>query len=135
MPKCHFNKVALHYLNLNYLKINLKIWTESETAETLNDFFSNIVKNLNILRYSGLDCVAENITTNSQSYFEIQGSPTHTCNSKPMWSENFLMRLMLKTSKKKHSNWIKIKLFRSQIFFLNLSRYWEYICQLFMWEY
>ena len=36
--------------------------TESETAETVNDFFSNIVKNLNILRYSGTDSVAENIT-------------------------------------------------------------------------
>ena len=52
--------------------------TESEIAETLNDFFSNIVKNLNIPRYSGLDCVAENITTNSQ----IQRSPVHTCNLK-----------------------------------------------------
>ena len=56
--------------------------TESEIAETLNDFFSNIVKNLNIPRYSGLDCVAENMTTNSQSYFEIQRSPAHTCNLK-----------------------------------------------------
>ena len=36
--------------------------TESETAETLNSFFSNIVKNLNILRYSHFDSVTENIT-------------------------------------------------------------------------
>ena len=35
--------------------------TESETAETLNDFFSNIAKDLNISRYSELDSVAENI--------------------------------------------------------------------------
>ena len=36
--------------------------TESETGETLNDFFSNIIKNLNISRFSELDSVAENIT-------------------------------------------------------------------------
>ena len=35
---------------------------ESETSETLNDFFSNIVKNLNIPRYSRTDSVTENIT-------------------------------------------------------------------------
>ena len=36
--------------------------TESETAETLSSFFSNILKNLNIVRYSHFDSVAENIT-------------------------------------------------------------------------
>ena len=35
--------------------------TESETAESLNSFFSNIVKNLNISRYSEFDHVTENI--------------------------------------------------------------------------
>ena len=35
--------------------------TESETAESLNSFFSNIVKNLNISRYSEFDPVTENI--------------------------------------------------------------------------
>ena len=35
--------------------------TESETAETLNSFFSNIVKDLNISRYSEFDPVTENI--------------------------------------------------------------------------
>ena len=35
--------------------------TESETAETLNSFFSNIVKNLNISRCSEFDPVTENI--------------------------------------------------------------------------
>ena len=34
--------------------------TESETAETLNSFFSNIVKNLNISRYSEFNPVTEN---------------------------------------------------------------------------
>ena len=35
--------------------------TESETSETLKSFFSNIVKNLNILRYSEFDPVTENV--------------------------------------------------------------------------
>ena len=35
--------------------------TESKTAETLNSFFSNIVKNLNISRNSVFDSVTENI--------------------------------------------------------------------------
>ena len=35
--------------------------TESETAESLNSFFSHIVKNLNISRYSEFDPVTENI--------------------------------------------------------------------------
>ena len=35
--------------------------TESETAESLNSFFSNIVKNLNISRYSEFDPATENI--------------------------------------------------------------------------
>ena len=34
---------------------------ESETSETLKSFFSNIVKNLNILRYSEFDPVTENV--------------------------------------------------------------------------
>ena len=34
--------------------------TEPETAETLNSFFSNIAKNLNISRYSELDPVIKN---------------------------------------------------------------------------
>ena len=35
--------------------------TESKTAESLNSFFSNIAKNLNISRYSEFDLVTENI--------------------------------------------------------------------------
>ena len=35
--------------------------TESETAETLNSFFSKKVKKLNILRYSEFDPVTQNI--------------------------------------------------------------------------
>ena len=34
--------------------------TDSETAKTLNSFFSNIVKNLHISRYSEFDPVTEN---------------------------------------------------------------------------
>ena len=36
--------------------------TESETAETLNSFFSNTVKNPNISKYSEFLYVTENIT-------------------------------------------------------------------------
>ena len=39
--------------------------TESETAETLNSFFSNIVKNLNISRHSEFDPFTENSRSNS----------------------------------------------------------------------
>ena len=35
--------------------------TASETAETLNSFFLNTVKNLNILRYSEFDSVTKNV--------------------------------------------------------------------------
>ena len=35
---------------------------ESETAETLNDFSSNVIKNSNISRYFKHDSVAENTT-------------------------------------------------------------------------
>ena len=35
--------------------------TASETAETLNNFFSNIVKNLNISRYNEFVPVTKNI--------------------------------------------------------------------------
>ena len=42
--------------------------TESETAKTLNSFFSNIVKNLNILRYSEFDPVIETMVDPALSY-------------------------------------------------------------------
>ena len=45
--------------------------TESETDATLNTFFSNIVKNLDISRY-----------------LEIQRSTKHNCNSQSILSEN-----------------------------------------------
>ena len=55
----------------------MKFWNQSETVETLNDFFSNIVQNLNISRYSEHYSVAENINrTNSQSYSETQKYPS-----------------------------------------------------------
>ena len=40
--------------------------TESETTETLNSFFSNIAKNLNISRYSEFNSVTENIPSRSK---------------------------------------------------------------------
>ena len=36
--------------------------TVSETAKTLNSFFLNIIKNLNVLRYSQIDPATENIS-------------------------------------------------------------------------
>ena len=41
---------------------------ESETAETLNSFFSNIAKNLNISIYSEFDSVTESIPSRSNSH-------------------------------------------------------------------
>ena len=46
---------------INISKKGKILKTESETAESLNSFFSNIVKNLNISRYSEFDLVTENI--------------------------------------------------------------------------
>ena len=52
-----FSKTIKHYPQINYA-----YETDSEIAETLNDFFSNTVKNFNISRYFENDSVAENIT-------------------------------------------------------------------------
>ena len=50
--------------------------TDSEIAEALNDFFSNIVKDLNISRYSELDSVAENTTeTTLRAIFKYKDHP------------------------------------------------------------
>ena len=50
--------------------------TDSEIAEALNDFFSNIVKDLNISRYSELDSVAENTTeTTLRAIFKYKYHP------------------------------------------------------------
>ena len=48
--------------------------TESETAESLNSFFSNIVKNLNISRYSEFDPVTENTTL--KAIFKYKDHPS-----------------------------------------------------------
>ena len=51
--------------------------TESETAETLNSFFSNIVKNLDFSRYSDSDYVTENITdSNLKAIFKYKHHPS-----------------------------------------------------------
>ena len=51
--------------------------TESETAETLNSFFSNIVKNLDFSRYSDSDYVTENITDpNLKAIFKYKHHPS-----------------------------------------------------------
>ena len=51
--------------------------TESETTETLNIFFSNIVKNLNISRYSELDSVTENrVQPTLKAIFKYKDHPS-----------------------------------------------------------
>ena len=48
-------------LRISISESNEILKTESETARTLNSFFLNIVKNLNILSYSEAGWVTENI--------------------------------------------------------------------------
>ena len=56
--------------------------TESETAETLKSFLSNIVKNLNILIYSEFDSVTENIVNPTlKTTFR---SSKYTCNTEQL---------------------------------------------------
>ena len=51
--------------------------TESETAESLNSFFSNIVKNLNISRDSEFDPVKENTADPTpKAVFKYKDHPT-----------------------------------------------------------
>ena len=52
-----FSKTIKHYPQINHA-----YEIDSEIAGTLNDFFSNTVKNLNISRYFENDSVAQNIT-------------------------------------------------------------------------
>ena len=49
--------------------VNQILKSESETAETLNSYLPNIVKNLNISRYSEFDSATENIQ--KQSFLEV----------------------------------------------------------------
>ena len=59
--------------------------TESETAESLNSFFSNIVNDLNISRYSEFDPVTENIADPTfTAIFKYKRPPKHTCNTEPL---------------------------------------------------
>ena len=46
---------------INVIEKGKILKTESEIAESLNSFFSNIVRNRNILRYSEIDSVTKNI--------------------------------------------------------------------------
>ena len=51
--------------------------TDSETAKTLNSFFSNIVKNLNIWRYSECHPVTENIADPTlKAIFKFKDHPS-----------------------------------------------------------
>ena len=52
----------------------------SETAETLNSFFPNIVKKLNISRYSDFDSVIKSRTDPTlKAVFKHKGHPSFFC--------------------------------------------------------
>ena len=64
----------------SHIRDRISITEKSEivkTAETLNSFFSNIVKNLNISRYSEFDTVTENIADPTlNSIFKYKDHPS-----------------------------------------------------------
>ena len=74
---------------------------ESETAETLNIFFSNIVKNLNISRYSEFDSITENTADqNLKAIFKYKDHPSMLAIQSNCEKKHFVSRLTLKTLKK-----------------------------------
>ena len=74
---------------------------ESETAETLNIFFSNIVKNLNISRYSEFDSITENTADqNLKAIFKYKDHPSILAIQSNCEKKHFVSRLTLKTLKK-----------------------------------
>ena len=64
----------------SHIRDRISITEKSEivkTAETLNSFLSNIVKNLNISRYSEFDTVTENIADPTlNSIFKYKDHPS-----------------------------------------------------------
>ena len=72
--------------------------TESETAETLNNFFSNIVKNLNISRYSEFDPVTKNIADPTLKTLNTKTTQTYLQYREIAKKKHFVsQRLTLKT--------------------------------------
>ena len=101
--------------------------TESETTETLNIFFSNIVKNLNISRYSELDSVTENrVHPTLKAIFKYKDHPSilaiqSNCEKKTFRNSDIniedIRKDILKSDKNKgsqHSN-IPIKIIKENL--------------------
>ena len=98
--------------------------TESETAESLNSFFSNIVKNLNISRYSEFDSVTENIADPTlKAIFKYKDHPSILAIQSHCEKETFrfsqvniedIKKDILKLDKNRHSD--------IQTFLLKLSK-------------
>ena len=78
--------------------------TESETAETLNSFFTNIVKNLNISRYSEFDSVTENIFDPTTFKYKDHPSILATQSNHEKKKHFVSQRLTLETKKKTYSS-------------------------------
>ena len=93
---------------------------ESEFAESLNSFFSNIVKNLNISRYSEFDPVTENIADPPKDHPSILAIQSH-CEKEtfrfPEVNIEDIKRVILKLDKNKasqHSD-IPIKIIKENL--------------------
>ena len=73
--------------------------TESETAESLNSFFSNIIKNLNTSRYSEFNPVTENIADQlSKLYLNTKTTQAYLQYRAIVKKKHFVSeRLILKT--------------------------------------
>ena len=95
--------------------------TESKTAESLNSFISNIVKNLNISRYSEFNPVTENIADPTvKAIFKYKDHPSIIAIQRNCGKETFC--LYSKHKKRTYSNQIKIKRPGIQTFLLKLSK-------------
>ena len=109
--------------------------TESETAETLNSFFSNIVKNLNLLRYSEFDPVTENIADPTlKAIFKYKDPPSILAIQSNCEKETFrfselntedIKRNILKLDKNKASQHSEIPI---KIIKENLDIFVDFLC-------
>ena len=74
-PLLSDNSRVTDRININEMSEILK--TESENAKSLNSFFSNIVKNLNISRYREFDHVKEKVVVSTlKVIFKYKDDPS-----------------------------------------------------------
>ena len=98
--------------------------TDSETAETLNSFFSNIVKNLTISRYSEFDSVTEKIADPTpKAIFKYKDHPSILAIQRNCEKETFrFSEVNIEDIKKDILRLDKIKPPSIQVFPLKLSK-------------